>query len=103
MAGNELDPDFAAHKKATALGDHDLEALGAMVSCAVELACTQQRDVVLLPEVVHELRHKLFRREAAEPAVLRRHDYVKAAMGVCDLAAALEPPERGSDRRQRAA
>jgi hypothetical protein len=51
----------------------------------VQLGRAEQRDVVPLAEVLHELRHELLGREAAEAPILWRHDDVETAVGVSDL------------------
>jgi hypothetical protein len=82
----------AAHQWPAILRKHDLERLRALMSCTVKLGRAEQRDVVLLTQMVHELRDELIGWQAAEPAVLRRNNDVEPAMRVRDLAPALQAP-----------
>ena len=57
-----------------------LEALGALMSGAVKLIGTEECHVIRLAEMLHELRNKLVRGQAAEAAVLGRYDHMEASV-----------------------
>lgn len=60
------------------------------MSGAMELRCAEQRDIIGLTEIIHQLWDELLRRQATEASVLRGDDDVEAAIWVRDLATALD-------------
>jgi hypothetical protein len=65
-----------------AVGSHDhLKHLGALVRGPVDLGGAEQTDVVSESEEVHELGHKLLRRQTAQLPVFGRDEHIEAAAG----------------------
>jgi len=71
------------------------------MSSTVKLGSTQERHVVGLAEMLHQLWHELIRGQAAETAVLRRNDHMEALVRIGDLPFGLQPPQCSPDRRDR--
>jgi hypothetical protein len=69
---------------------------------AMQLGCAEQRHVVGLAQVLHELRDELVRGEAAKPPVLGRDDDVEAPKRIGDLTPGLEPTQCRAHRWDRA-
>ena len=67
-----------------------------MVSGAMQFRRTEERNVVVLPKILHELRCELLRRQTAETAVLKRDNDVKTAVRIGDLGARLHAPKNRS-------
>lgn len=90
VPGNELDAYFTTNDRSAVLRKHHLECLRTMMSGAMELRCAEQRDIIGLTEIIHQLWDELLRRQATEASVLRGDDDVEAAIWVRDLATALD-------------
>jgi hypothetical protein len=64
-----------------------------MMSRAVEFCRAQKRDIVVLPEILHELGYELLGRKTTESTILGRDDDVEPAVRIGDLSADLHAAE----------
>jgi hypothetical protein len=93
VPSNKLYANFAAFQRTSIPPDHNLEGLRTMVSRAVEFCRAQQRDIVVLAEVLHEVWHELLGRQATEPSILGGNNDVESTVRISDFSTRLHAAE----------